>query len=96
MRTLFITWDGPQVSYLESLFLPIFEALGAQGFPFDILQFRWGDVAQEQHIRERSRQAESATWHGRYGEEWAASHLSRRRLQVVARSSGRHDDSVPI
>lgn len=53
MRTLFVTWDGPQVSYLESLFLPIFEALAAQGFPFDILQFRWGDAAQEQRIRER-------------------------------------------
>lgn len=53
MRTLFVTWDGPQVSYVESLFLPIFEELAAQGFAFDILQFRWGDPAQEQHIRER-------------------------------------------
>lgn len=53
MRTLFVTWDGPQVSYLESLFLPIFEALATQGFQFDILQFRWGDAAQEQRVRER-------------------------------------------
>ena len=22
MKILFVTWDGPQVSYLESLFLP--------------------------------------------------------------------------
>jgi glycosyltransferase involved in cell wall biosynthesis len=53
VRTLFVTWDGPQVSYLETLFLPIFEALTAHGFLFDILQFRWGDAAQEQRIRER-------------------------------------------
>ncbi len=52
MRTLFVTWDGPQVSYVESLFLPIFAGLGAKGFAFDILQFRWGDPAQEQHLRE--------------------------------------------
>lgn len=52
MRTLFVTWDGPQVSYVESLFLPIFEGLAAQGFPFDILQFRWGDAGQEGHIQE--------------------------------------------
>lgn len=55
MRTLFVTWDGPQVSYLESLFLPIFKALTARGFPFDVLQFRWGDAAQEQRIRELCR-----------------------------------------
>lgn len=53
MRTLFVTWDGPQVSYLESLFLPIFEALMEQGFPFDILQFRWGNRAQEKRVRAR-------------------------------------------
>ncbi|WP_242138011.1 glycosyltransferase [Sphingomonas sp. TREG-RG-20F-R18-01] len=51
MRTLFVTWDGPQVSYVESLFVPIFEGLAAHGFPVDILQFRWGDAAQAEKVR---------------------------------------------
>lgn len=38
---LFVTWDGPQVSYLESLFLPIFRALQEHGFKFYVLQFSW-------------------------------------------------------
>ncbi|MEG3085548.1 glycosyltransferase family 4 protein [Sphingomonas sp. PB2P12] len=41
-RVLFVTWDGPQVSYVEGLFVPIFKALGGRGFHFDIVQFRWG------------------------------------------------------
>lgn len=45
-RILFITWDGPQTSYLESLFLPIFAALQAQGDTFHVLQFTWGDHAK--------------------------------------------------
>lgn len=43
MNVLFITWDGPQVSYVEGLFLPIFERLQCQGLRFHILQFTWGD-----------------------------------------------------
>lgn len=53
MKILFITWDGPQVNYLESLFLPIFKKLGETGLNFHILQFTWGDA---QRI-ETSRQA---------------------------------------
>lgn len=45
MNILFVTWDGPQVSYLEGLFLPIFQALKSQGIHFHILQFTWGDDA---------------------------------------------------
>ena len=45
MNILFVTWDGPQVSYLEGLFLPIFQALKSQGVNFHILQFTWGDDA---------------------------------------------------
>lgn len=45
MNILFVTWDGPQVSYLEGLFLPIFKALKSQGINFHILQFTWGDTA---------------------------------------------------
>lgn len=42
-RCLFITWDGPQVSYLEGLFLPIFEGLAEHGHRFHVLQFTWGN-----------------------------------------------------
>lgn len=45
MNILFVTWDGPQVSYLEGLFLPIFQALNSKGIYFHILQFTWGDDA---------------------------------------------------
>ena len=38
---LFVTWDGPQVSYLESLFLPIFKELAKLGHAFHVLQFTW-------------------------------------------------------
>jgi hypothetical protein len=43
-RPLFVTWDGPQVSYLEGLFVPIFKALAAYGHVFHVLQFTWGDL----------------------------------------------------
>lgn len=44
MRILFVTWDGPQVSYLESLFLPIFKQLQNCGFQFHVLQFSWSST----------------------------------------------------
>ena len=40
---LFVTWDGPQSSYLDGLFLPIFRMLAERGFIFHIVQFTWGD-----------------------------------------------------
>lgn len=43
MKVLFVTWDGPQVTYLESLFLPIFVQLAKEGISFQVLQFTWGD-----------------------------------------------------
>lgn len=51
MRILFVTWDGPQVSYVESLFIPIFRGLAEHGIDTDILQFRWGTQAQEAQVR---------------------------------------------
>lgn len=42
LRLLFITWDGPQVSYLEGLFAPIFQGLRQLGVETSVLQFRWG------------------------------------------------------
>ncbi len=43
MKILFITWDGPQVNYLESLFLPIFKQLSNSGYSFHIFHVTWGD-----------------------------------------------------
>ena len=39
MRALFVTWDGPQTTYLESLFFPQFAALRAHGVTVSVLQF---------------------------------------------------------
>jgi glycosyltransferase involved in cell wall biosynthesis len=55
LRILFVTWDGPQVSYLESLFLPIFAGLRQRGAKFDVLQFRWGNEALTREIGELCR-----------------------------------------
>lgn len=45
MNILFVTWDGPQVNYLESLFAPIFARLqAAHGMRFHVLQFTWADA----------------------------------------------------
>lgn len=41
---LFITWDGPQTSYLEGLFLPIFKGLAEHGHQVHVLQFTWADA----------------------------------------------------
>jgi len=57
LKILFVTWDGPQVSYLESLFLPIFERLAERGIRIDVLQFRWGAPALAEAIRARCAEA---------------------------------------
>jgi len=43
-KVLFVTWDGPQTSYMEGLFMPIFQEL-ANKYPveFHVIQFTWGD-----------------------------------------------------
>lgn len=46
-RVLFVTWDGPSATYLESLFLPIFSGLRQYGFEFSVLQFSW---AAPEHV----------------------------------------------
>lgn len=42
---LFITWDGPQTSYMEGLFMPIFSEIQRQNpkWKFHVIQFTWGD-----------------------------------------------------
>ena len=51
LKVLFITWDGPQVFYLESLFLPIFAQLQGAGIKFHILQFTWGNDTTTNRIK---------------------------------------------
>lgn len=51
MNILFVTWDGPQVTYLEGLFLPIFTELKARGISVRVLQFTWGDPARIERSR---------------------------------------------
>lgn len=47
---LFITWDGPQTSYLEGLFLPIFKGLAEHGHRMHVLQFTWADSERIERI----------------------------------------------
>jgi glycosyltransferase involved in cell wall biosynthesis len=44
-KVLFITWDGPQTSYMEGLFMPIFQEI-MKNYPveFHVMQFTWGDT----------------------------------------------------
>lgn len=43
---LFVTWDGPQTSYLETLFYPLFSHLHGFGWSFHVIQFTWADIDQ--------------------------------------------------
>ena len=45
-RIVFVTWDGPQVSYLDGLFVPIFRGLRPYGIEFSVLQFTWAGREQ--------------------------------------------------
>lgn len=48
-KILFITWDGPQTSYMEGLFMPIFnEIKKTEVVEYHVLQFTW---AKEEKIR---------------------------------------------
>lgn len=54
MRVLFLTWDGPQQSYLESLFFPIFAGLRPLGIDVSVLQLTWGSASQLQAVHAAS------------------------------------------
>lgn len=44
-NVLFITWDGPQTSYMEGLFMPILsEVQNKSDYKFHIIQFTWGST----------------------------------------------------
>lgn len=56
-KLLFITWDGPQTSYMEGLFMPIFTEIRKKAtVEFHVLQFTW---AAEEKIAKISQFAES-------------------------------------
>lgn len=41
-KVLFITWDGPQTSYMEGLFIPILSQVQSQSeYDFHIIQYTW-------------------------------------------------------
>lgn len=47
---LFITWDGPQTSYMEGLFMPIFQEIAKRGdYKFHVVQFTWADDKKIAH-----------------------------------------------
>jgi len=49
---LFITWDGPQTSYIEGLFMPIFQEIAKQGdYQFHVVQFTWADDEKIAHTK---------------------------------------------
>ena len=43
-KVLFITWDGPQTSYMEGLFMPILSAVQEKSdYQIHVIQFSWGN-----------------------------------------------------
>jgi hypothetical protein len=48
-KLLYITWDGPQVSYLEGLFFPILNGLKAE-YEIHVIQFSWGDQRKSDKV----------------------------------------------
>ena len=53
MKVLFLTWDGPQVNYLEALFLPVFAGLKAKGIDIEVIQFTWAKSERTEQIAKR-------------------------------------------
>lgn len=54
---LFITWDGPQTSYMEGLFMPIFNEIAKkEAVNFHVIQFTW---AEEKKIAAVKKAADS-------------------------------------
>ncbi len=50
-KLLFITWDGPQTSYMEGLFMPIFEKVATlTNVEFHVIQFTWATVDRTSKI----------------------------------------------
>lgn len=51
-KILFISWDGPQTSYMEGLFLPIFNEVSKNSnYKFHVIQFTWADQQKIESIK---------------------------------------------
>ncbi|MBH2024457.1 MAG: glycosyltransferase [Flavobacteriales bacterium] len=51
-KILFITWDGPQTSYMEGLFMPIFHEMTKRGdLAFHVMQFTWADQQKTAEVK---------------------------------------------
>jgi glycosyltransferase involved in cell wall biosynthesis len=48
-KLLFIAWDGPHVTYMEGLFLPILARLQDE-FEIHVVQFSWQDEARKERL----------------------------------------------
>lgn len=49
---LFITWDGPQTSYMEGLFMPIFHEIAkSEEVNFHVIQFTWADQKKIEEVK---------------------------------------------
>ncbi|MEN2436110.1 glycosyltransferase [Weeksellaceae bacterium A-14] len=49
---LFITWDGPQTSYMEGLFMPIFSEISKkEKIQFHVIQFTWADQKKTEEVK---------------------------------------------
>lgn len=54
---LFITWDGPQTSYMEGLFMPIFQEVSKRmPVQFHVMQFTWADQKKIQEVSEAAKE----------------------------------------
>ena len=91
MKILFVTWDGPQVSYLECLFLPIFAGLGRARLSSSTSCSSAGaSAAQAEAIAERpAPRRAAATARRRSAAASAASARSRPPSPAGASSAGR-------
>lgn len=55
-KLLFITWDGPQTSYMEGLFMPIFNEINkTQPVEFHVLQFTWAKEEKIEQIKQAAK-----------------------------------------
>jgi hypothetical protein len=51
-KILFVSWDGPQTSYMEGLFAPIFQEISSNSdVEFHVLQFTWTTVERTEAIK---------------------------------------------
>ena len=56
-KIVFITWDGPQTSYMEGLFMPILSEVQKNAdYSFHVIQFTWGDKKRIALTQEKAKQ----------------------------------------